>query len=274
MSKELEIKILEVDPTEIEEKLRALGCVKTLDILQKIYVYDVFTIKGLYQTIVADWDDTSAGMQDVVLNRVKQLLLELNSIITNEDNCLLCEYFNETSLLDVAEKVEHSKQWQERLTSSEMAKVISKYGVNPNKWIRLRQTGEQITITVKHILENCNISDGLQQYGLDSINETEINVDSIEVANELLETLGFYHRNYQEKKRISYFYEPLSLEIEIDTWPMIPPYMEIEGKSEEEIYRFVELLGYPKESVKIANTSGVYAMYGINIYDYKELKFS
>ena len=50
--------------------------------------------------------------------------------------------------------------------------------------------------------------------------------------------------------------------------------MEIEGKSEEEIYRFVELLGYPKESVKIANTSGVYAMYGINIYDYKELKFS
>lgn len=274
MSKELEIKILEVDPTEIEEKLRALGCVKTLDILQKIYVYDVFTIKGLYQTIVADWDDTSAGMQDVVLNRVKQLLLELNSIITNEDNCLLCEYFNETSLLDVAEKVEHSKQWQERLTSSEMAKVISKYGVNPNKWIRLRQTGEQITITVKHILENCNISDGLQQYGLDSINETEINVDSIEVANELLETLGFYHRNYQEKKRISYIYEPLSLEIEIDTWPMIPPYMEIEGKSEEEIYRFVELLGYPKESVKIANTSGVYAMYGINIYDYKELKFS
>ena len=114
----------------------------------------------------------------------------------------------------------------------------------------------------------------MQQYGLDSINETEINVDSIEVANELLETLGFYHRNYQEKKRISYFYEPLSLEIEIDTWPMIPPYMEIEGKSEEEIYRFVELLGYPKESVKIANTSGVYAMYGINIYDYKELKFS
>lgn len=274
MSKELEIKILEVNPTEIEEKLRALGGVKTLDVLQKLYVYNVFTIKGLYQTIVADWDDASAGMQDVVLKRVKQLLLELNSIITKEDNRILCKYFDETSLLGVAEKVEHSNEWQKKLTSDEMANVISKYGVNPNKWIRLRQTGEQITITVKHILENCYISDGLQQYGLDSVNETEINVDSIEVANELLETLGFYHRNYQEKKRISYIYEPLSLEIEIDTWPMIPPYMEIEGKSEEEIYRFVELLGYPKESIKIANTSGVYAMYGINIYDYKELKFS
>ena len=53
MSKELEIKILEVNPTEIEEKLRALGCVKTVDTLQKLYVYDVFTIKGLYQTIDA-----------------------------------------------------------------------------------------------------------------------------------------------------------------------------------------------------------------------------
>ena len=68
-------------------------------------------------------------------------------------------------------------------------------------------------------------------------------------------------------------YEPLSLEIEIDTWPMIPPYVEVEGKSEEEIYKFIELLGYSKEDVKVANTSGVYAMYGINIYDFKELKF-
>lgn len=274
MSKELEIKILEVIPEEIEEKLRSLGCVKTCDTLQKLYVYDVFTIKGLYQTIVADWDDTSAGMQEVVISRVKQLLLELNSIITEEDNRVLCEYFNETSLLKVSKKVEHTDAWREQIFSTEMANVISKYGVNPNKWIRLRQTGDQITITVKHILENGSISDGLQQYGLNSIEEIEVNVDSIEVANELLETLGFYHRNYQEKKRISYSYKPLSLEIEIDTWPMIPSYLEIEGRSEEEIYKFVEMLGYPKENVKIANTSGVYAMYGIDIYAFKELRFS
>lgn len=273
MSKELEIKILDVNPEEIEAKLRQLGCVKNLDVLQKLYVYDVLTIKGLYQTIKADWYDTSAGMSDVVVQRTKQLMLELNSIISEEDNQKICEYLGEVSLLDVAHMLTHTDEWYARLTSPEMKEIISKYGVNPNKWIRLRQTGDQITITVKHILENCNITDGLQQYGLSSINETEINVDSIEVANELLETLGFYHRNYQEKKRISYIYEPLSLEIEIDTWPMIPPYVEVEGKSEEEIYKFIELLGYSREHVKIANTSGVYAMYGINIYDFKELKF-
>lgn len=273
MSKELEIKILDVNPEKIEVKLRQLGCVKTLDVLQKLYVYDVLTIKGLYQTIKADWYDTSAGMSDVVIQRTKQLMLELNSIISDEDNQKICEYLGEVSLLDVAHMLTYTDEWYARLTSPEMKEIISKYGVNPNKWIRLRQTGDQITITVKHILENCNITDGLQQYGLSSINETEINVDSIEVANELLETLGFYHRNYQEKKRISYIYEPLSLEIEIDTWPMIPPYVEVEGKSEEEIYKFIELLGYSKEDVRVANTSGVYAMYGINIYDFKELKF-
>ena len=273
MSKELEIKILEVNPEEIEAKLQKLGCVKTLDVLQKLYVYDVLTIKGLYQTIKVDWNDTSSGMSDVVIQRTKQLMLELNSIISDEDNKKICEYLGERSLIDVANIITHTDEWYSKLISPEIEAIISRYGVNPNKWIRLRQTGEQITITVKHILENCNITDGLQQYGLSSINETEIKVDSIEVANELLETLGFYHRNYQEKKRISYIYEPLSLEIEIDTWPMIPSYLEVEGKSEEDIYKFVELLGYSRENVKIANTSGVYAMYGINIYDFKELKF-
>lgn len=273
MSKELEIKILDVNPEEIGAKLRKLGCVKTLDVLQKLYVYDVLTIKGLYQTIKTDWYDSSAGMSDVVIQRTRQFILELNSVISYEDNQKICEYLGEVSLLDVAHRITHTDEWYARLTSSEMKEIISKYGVNPNKWIRLRQTGDQITITVKHILENCNITDGLQQYGLSSINETEVNVDSMEVANELLETLGFYHRNYQEKKRISYIYEPLSLEIEIDTWPMIPPYVEVEGKSKEEIYKFIELLGYSKEHAKIANTSGVYAMYGINIYDFKELKF-
>lgn len=273
MAKELEIKFLEVNPEELEAKLTALGCEKKLDVVQKLYVYDVFTLKGLYQTIITDWYDSGAGMHDVVISRVKQMILELNSIIESHDNRKLCEYFKVASLLELLEKVSYSEEWREKLTSSLVMKTINKYGVNPNKWIRLRQTGDVTTITVKHILENVNIMNGLQQYGLSSVNETEVSVDSVEVANELLETLGFYHRNYQEKRRISYVYAPMNLEIEIDFWPMIPPYMEIEGKAENDIYRFVEMLGFDKKDIKIANTSSVYAMYGINIYDYKELKF-
>ena len=273
MTKELEIKILDVNVSEVEDKLQKLGCKKTLDVLQKLYVYDVMTIRGLYHSIIVDWNDTSSDMNDVVINRVKQLFLELNSVITKEDNLQLCSKLNIDSLISVSQEIVFNDIWYNFLTSKVFNSIIEKYGVNTNKWIRLRQTGNQVTLTVKHILENPNTTEGLQQYGLSSINETELDVESIELARKFLETLGFYHRNYQEKKRISYVYESMSLEIEIDSWPLIPPYIEIEGKTEEEIYSFAKLLGYSVDDIKIANTSAVYEMYGINIYDYKELKF-
>lgn len=220
MAKELEIKILNVNVSEVEDKLQKLGCKKTLDVLQKLYVYDVMTIRGLYHSIIADWNDTSSGMNDVVINRVKQLFLELNSVITKEDNLQLCSKLNIDSLISVSQEIVFNDIWYDFLTSEVFNSIIEKYGVNANKWIRLRQTGNQVTLTVKHILENPNTTEGLQQYGLSSINETELDVESIELAREFLETLGFYHRNYQEKKRISYVYESMSLEI--DSWPLIP----------------------------------------------------
>ena len=58
--------------------------------------------------------------------------------------------------------------------------------------------------------------------------ETEIVVPSIEEANSLLEALGFSYKSYQEKRRITYLLD--NHEIDIDTWPGIPTYFEVEGK--------------------------------------------
>ena len=272
MPKELEIKILDVSPVDMEKKLQALGCEKTIDTIQKLYVFDVQTIRGSYQSILADWNDKSVGMNDVVLNRTKQLLLELNSIISAEDNEKICNLLKTDSIVSAISSVRHSQEFFTLLKSSEFSDVISRYGV-ASKWIRLIQTGDKTTLTVKHILENPQISDGILQYGLSSVEETELAVESIEKGKEFLQSLGFYYRNYQEKKRVSYVYKPMSLEIEIDSWPLIPPYLEIEGKSEKEIYDFVKMLGYSEDDVKIANTCAVYKMYGKNIHDYKELRF-
>ena len=82
------------------------------------------------------------------------------------------------------------------------------YDFNPaikGKWIRLRDTGKETTLTIKEIKE-------------DTIDE-----------------LGYKHRLYQENKRTRYMLN--NIEIDIDTWPMIPTYVEFEGDSEENIIK-------------------------------------
>ena len=72
--------------------------------------------------------------------------------------------------------------------------------------------------------------------------ETEIEVSSFEETNELLEKLGFSYRSYQEKRREKYILN--EHEIDIDTWPKLLPYIEIEGKDKNDIEKILSILGY------------------------------
>lgn len=64
-----------------------------------------------------------------------------------------------------------------------------------------------------------------------------------------------------------------NIEIDIDSWPMIPTYVELEGDSEENILEFIKELGYKKEDIITYGVSKIYAHYGLDIDSYKELKF-
>jgi adenylate cyclase class 2 len=86
-----------------------------------------------------------------------------------------------------------------------------------------------------------------------------------------LAALGFTPKSYQENKRTSFLLD--GAEVEIDSWPRIPPYMEIEGKSREDVVRVAELLGYAEHGLTGENTTKVYARYGIDLTRISELKF-
>ncbi len=64
-----------------------------------------------------------------------------------------------------------------------------------------------------------------------------------------------------------------NIEIDIDTWPMIPTYVEFEGDSEENIIKAIEELGYKKEDIITYGVSKIYMHYGLDIDAYQELKF-
>ena len=138
------------------------------------------------------------------------------------------------------------------------------YDIDPadqSKWIRLRDNGQDTTLTVKQITSDA----------IDGTHETEIGVDDFAGANELLRVLGFNPKSYQENKRVSFILD--GAQVEIDTWPKIPPLMEIEGGSKEEVVRIAALLGYVEEQLTGENTIKVYARYGIDLTAIKDLRF-
>lgn len=62
-------------------------------------------------------------------------------------------------------------------------------------------------------------------------------------------------------------------QLEIDSWPLIPSYLEIEGQSREHVVRVGEALGISEDVLTGENTVKVYARYGIDLTEISELKF-
>lgn len=130
------------------------------------------------------------------------------------------------------------------------------------KWIRLRTNGKVTTLTYKDVVSNT----------IDGTKEVEFEVEDFYKANEFLERIGFYSRSYQENDRIQYNLN--GTEIDIDSWPMIPTYMEIEGKSEEEVLKIKNMLCVDESKVTALNCDDIYKqIYNIDISKIKELKF-
>lgn len=135
--------------------------------------------------------------------------------------------------------------------------------VVPSKWIRLRTNGTTSTLTIKNV-ESSNI---------DGTKEVEIEVSDFDTTNEILGELGYIPRGIQENKRIKY--DLNGVEVDIDTWPRIPTYLEIEGTSEEEVYNTLELLGIPKEKATSLDVQSIYEeIYGINLDKEPNLSFN
>jgi len=126
--------------------------------------------------------------------------------------------------------------------------------VNPDKWIRLRTNGKTTTLTIKDVVTS----------KIDGTHELEIEVSDFDTTNEILNELGYSVRGIQENKRIKY--DLNGVEVDIDTWPKIPTYLEIEGKNEEEVYSTLDILGIPRDKAISLNTQSIYKeIYNIDL---------
>ncbi|MFK0096769.1 CYTH domain-containing protein [Streptomyces sp. NPDC091040] len=131
----------------------------------------------------------------------------------------------------------------------------------PGRWVRLRDTGDSTTLCVKEITTDA----------VDGTRETEVVVDDFTEAAALLHLAGLVPRGYQENRRTSYRLDAVRLEI--DEWPRIPPYLEIEGDDAEQVWEAAAALGLPPDRLTSLNTTKVYALYGIDLDVISDLRF-
>ncbi len=120
-------------------------------------------------------------------------------------------------------------------------------------WLRVRDEGNKITMSLK-------IVDGDK---IENQKETQLTVNSFEEAVTLLESIGCMKKAYQESKRE--LWELDNTEITIDKWPFLEPFVEIEGKSEEQVKKVAEKLGFDYTKAKFCAVDTLYSeKYGIS----------
>ncbi len=132
-------------------------------------------------------------------------------------------------------------------------------------WLRLRDKGDKLTLSYK------------RRFGIDKdandggMEEVEIKVDDFEKTTLLLEKIGMVQKFNEEKRRVHF--ELDGVDVDIDTWPLLEPYIEIEGNSWDKVQEMAEKLGLDWNDRKMLAAMQIYELKGINEKEYSVLTF-
>ncbi len=121
------------------------------------------------------------------------------------------------------------------------------------KWVRVRDEKDEITMSFKSV------------FGDKIENQEEINlkINDFEEGVEFLERIGCQKKAYQETKREIWLIE--DVEICIDEWPFLEPFVEIEGDSEEKVKKASKILGFDYSKAWFCSAGKIYSeKYGIS----------
>lgn len=133
-------------------------------------------------------------------------------------------------------------------------------------WIRVRDEGDKITMSYKQLADRT----------VHGTKEVTVVVDNFEKACVFLESIGLERCAHQETKRESWLHD--GVEIELDTWPWIPPFIEIEANNEQILQSLATRLGLEYAEALHGSVETAYqAVYDVSeeeVDSWKEITFS
>jgi len=128
-------------------------------------------------------------------------------------------------------------------------------------WVRLRTDGKKTDLALKIYSDKMKWA-----------KEIECRVEDFKVINEFLEYTGFVQKGHEENLRERWSFE--DIEFDIDTWPLIDPWLEIEAPSEKDIKKWFKKLGLDYKKAYFGSADIVYReVYNIDILKLSNLLF-
>lgn len=130
-------------------------------------------------------------------------------------------------------------------------------------WLRVRDEGDKITMSIKAMTEDTGIS---------RQKELTLVVDNFDAAVNLLYLLGCKKQGYWETKRELWRYR--DTDITIDEWPFLPPFVEIEGHSEQAVRAVSAEFGFDYAQALFSGVGKIYFLrYGVTLEEvYKKTR--
>ena len=125
--------------------------------------------------------------------------------------------------------------------------------IGKRKFVRLRKTKNKIKLTYKENVEQT----------VDSAREIELEVSDLDKCSQFFEKVGLKAMRQLEKYR--HTFELGDVTLDIDSWPKIPPYVEIEGPSVESLKSFCDKFGLDWEKRFDGDAREVFKHYGYDL---------
>lgn len=123
------------------------------------------------------------------------------------------------------------------------------FDIDNCSFARVRDEGNRITMSYKH----------LDSLSLSGMKEICLEVNSFDEAVDFLKAIGMKPKAEQETYREEW--QLGEAEIDIDTWPWIPSYVEIEGPSEASVTAIANQLGFDMNKSLYGSVDQVYSLY-------------
>lgn len=114
-------------------------------------------------------------------------------------------------------------------------KIITYKGLDKNQKIRVRDEGYRTVFTIKNVDTN--------NYDV----EYEVIIDSYDMMNQMLIQLKLEKNFELHKFREIYRSKNGKTEVIFDNFPGLPPYMEVESKTEKDLQKTMKILGLSEE---------------------------
>lgn len=123
------------------------------------------------------------------------------------------------------------------------------FNIDDHSFVRVRDEGNRITMSYKR----------LDKLSLSGMKEIYLDVNNYDDAINFVKVCGLKSKAIQETLREEW--ELDGVELDIDTWPWLPTFVEIEGPSEAAVKSVAEKLGLEMADALYGSVDEVYKIY-------------